>query len=305
MDVLIPYLSAKLSKILNNCTRRPTLEKIALITDSCGDLTLETMKKLNIFMFPIRLVYKNKEFLDKIEITAEEMYRRLPEEIPTTSLPDLGYCEQVLFDLKSQGFTHFIVTTVSTHLSGTYNAIRLMFENHTEVTHYLFDTKTLGYPQGVITSEIALLIQSGKSFKEVIATLEKIRTKTHGFIALDTLEYLKKGGRIGTVAATVGELLNLKPIISSNETGTLYTYAKARGKKKAITKIKEIALSYLDKGPCKIWILHADARSEGEILLEDLKCHPNILSISLEIIGPSMGTHTGPGVVGFALFEAQ
>ncbi len=279
------------------------MEKIALITDSCGDLTLETMEALNISMFPVRVVYENEEFLDKIDISADEMYQRLKDEIPTTSLPDFHYCEKILSSLKAEGYTHFIVATVSSAVSGTHNAVRLMFEEHPEVTYHLFDTKTLGFPEGVITYEIALMIQEGKSYQEILDSLEDIRKRTHGYIALNTLEYLKKGGRIGTVAATIGEFLSLKPIISSNEEGTLYTYAKAHGKKKALSKVKEIALSYLDKGPCKVWVLQGAALSEGESLLADLKDHPNLTRISLETVGPSMGTHTGPGVVGFAIFE--
>lgn len=281
------------------------MEKIALITDSCGDLTHETMQALNISMFPVRIIYKDKEFLDKVTISSEEMYANLSEEIPTTSLPDFQYCEKILSSLKEHGFTHFIVITVSAALSGTHNAIRLMFEDHPEVTSYLFDSKTLGYPEGVIASEAAKLVKAGKSFAEIVSVLEDIRQRTHGYIALDTLEYLKKGGRIGTVAATLGEFLSLKPIISSNEDGILYSYAKARGKKKAIAKVKELALSYLDKGPCRLWVLQGAAQQEGESLLEDLKGHSNLLEISLQTVGPSMGIHTGPGVVGFALLEER
>ncbi|MGL5675475.1 MAG: DegV family protein [Cellulosilyticaceae bacterium] len=278
------------------------MEKIALITDSCCDLTQDSLEKFNIAMFPIRVIYKNKEYLDKIEISAEELYESLAQEIPSTSLPDFQYCENVISELKAEGYTHFIIVTVSSNLSGTHNATRLMMEDK-DVPHYIFDSKALGYPQGVMALEVSKLIAKGLSFDEVISELEDVRTRTHGYIALDTLEYLKKGGRIGKVTATLGELLSLRPIISYNEEGVLYSYAKARGKKQAINKVKTIILSYLDQSPCRLWVLQGAAYEEGLALMKELENHPNLLEISLQTVGPSMGIHTGPGVVGFALLE--
>lgn len=283
-------------------TRRLNLEKIALITDSCCDLTHDTLNKYGITMFPVRIIYKDAEFLDKINITPIEMYERLKDEIPTTSLPDFQYCGNLIQKLKEDGYTHFIVITVSSGLSGTHNAIRLMMEEQ-NVTFHLLDSLTLGYPEGVIAMEVAKLIEKGLSFKEVIDSFEAIRKRVHGYIALDTLEYLKKGGRIGKVTATLGELLQLRPIISSNDEGVLYTYAKARGKKQALNKVKDTLFSYLEKGKCSVWVLQGAAEAEGLQFMESIKNHPNIVELSLETVGPSMGIHTGPGVVGFALLE--
>lgn len=278
------------------------MEKIALITDSCCDLTQQTLDQYNIKMFPVRIIYKDKEYLDKIDISSEEMYASLKEEIPTTSLPDLHYCENLLAQLKEEGYTHYFIITVSSNLSGTQNAIRLMMEDK-DVPFCLFDSKSLGYPQGVFALEASKLIAKGVSFKDLSNELEMIRPKVHGYIALDTLEYLKKGGRIGKVTATLGTLLHLRPVISYNQEGVLYTYTKARGKKQAINKVKDTILSYLDKGKCRVWILQGAAYDEGIALMNEIKSHPNVLEIGLETVGASMGIHTGPGVVGVALLE--
>lgn len=278
------------------------MEKIALITDSCCDLTQQSLSKYNITMFPVRIIYSDREYLDKIDISPEEMYASLKKEIPTTSLPDLHYCETTLAKLKDEGYTHFLIITVSSNLSGTYNALRLMMEDQ-DVPFHLFDSKNLGYPEGVLAMEASKLIAKGLSLDEVIKQLEDTRHRVHGYIALDTLEYLKKGGRIGRVAATLGALLHLRPIISYNEEGILYTYTKARGKKQAHSKVKELILSYLEKGKCRVWVLQGDAHDEALAIMNEIKGHPNLLEIGLETVGPSMGIHTGPGVVGFALLE--
>lgn len=279
------------------------LKKIALITDSSCDLKLEIIKEYNIELLPLRIIYKDKEFLDKITLTPKEMYASLEEEIPTTSLPDLKYTEEIIKKIKKEGFTDAIVITVSSKLSGTYNSLRLICEDHNELNFHFFDTKTLGYPQGVIVLETAKMIKEDKPLEEILDKLEDIRKRTHGYITFKTLEYLKKGGRIGKVAGTIGDMLHLKPIVSSNDEGVLYNYAKARGRKKALLKMKNILNEYLNKCKCKVWILSGDCDDEAREFFELVKNHPNIIEISLQEIGAAMGIHTGPGALGLALLE--
>ena len=279
------------------------LKKIALITDSSCDLKLEIIKEYNIELLPLRIIYKDKEFLDKITLTPKEMYASLEEEIPTTSLPDLKYTEEIIKKIKKEGFTDAIVITVSSKLSGTYNSLRLICEDHDELNFHFFDTKTLGYPQGVIVLETAKMIKEDKPLEEILDNLEDIRKRTHGYITFKTLEYLKKGGRIGKVAGTIGDMLHLKPIVSSNDEGVLYNYAKARGRKKALLKMKNILNEYLNKCKCKVWILSGDCDDEAREFFELVKNHPNIIEISLQEIGAAMGIHTGPGALGLALLE--
>ncbi|MGL4736534.1 MAG: DegV family protein [Cellulosilyticaceae bacterium] len=277
------------------------MTKIALITDSSCDLTFNDLEKHDIIQFPIRIIYKDREYLDKVEISSEQMYAQLSEEVPSTSLPDMHYCENILKDLIDQGYTDAIVVNVSTALSGTQNSIRLLAEQFPELNFHFFDTKTLGYPQGVIAMEASKLIKKDLSCTQILAQLEEVRQNVKGFIAIETLEYLIKGGRIGKVAGTVGELLHIRPIISSNDEGILYSYTKARGKKQVFTKLRNTLMEFLDASPCRVWILQGDAKAEAESFLESIKDHPNLTEISLETVGAAMGIHTGPGVVGFAI----
>ncbi|WP_194190114.1 DegV family protein [Clostridium chrysemydis] len=279
------------------------MKKIAIMTDSSCDLDLKTIEEYNIEMLPLRIVYKDKEFLDKITLSSSEMFESLKVEVPTTSLPDLHNTEKVIERLKSEGYTDVIVATVSSKLSGTYNSVRLVCESHPELDYHFFDTRTLGYPQGVIVLEIAKLINSGKDLEYILNSMEDIRKRTHGYITFDTLEFLTKGGRIGKVAGTIGEILHLKPIVSSDDDGELYNYKKARGRKKAISKMKDILTSYLDKGKCRVWVLDGHCRSEVESFYESVKDYNNITEISIESIGPAMGIHTGPGALGLCIYE--
>lgn len=277
------------------------MTKIALITDSSCDLSFNDLEAHNILQFPTRIIYKDREYLDKIELSSEEMYAKLKDEVPTTSLPDMHYCENTLKELVQKGYTDVILTSVSTALSGTQNSIRCLSEHFPELKFHYFDTKTLGFPQGVITLEAAKLIKQGLSCEEILVRLETVRQKVKGFIALETLEYLVKGGRMGKISGTIGELLHIRPIISSNDEGVLYSYTKARGKKQVFSKLKKTLMEFLDESPCRVWVLQGDALEDATAFLEDIKTHPNITEISLETVGASMGIHTGPGVVGFAI----
>ena len=279
------------------------MQKIALVTDSSCDLGEKTRRDNNIEMLPFRIIYKDKEFLDQVNITHDELYKSLSEEIPTTSLPDLEYTENLECRLKEEGNTAVIVITVSSRLSGTLNSIKLLVEDHKELNFHFYDSKTLGFPVGALVLEASLMIRAGLTPEEIIDKLHEVKTKLHAYVTLNTLEFLRKGGRIGRVAGAVGEILHLKPIISANEEGELYPWGKCRGRKQAISKLRSIIHERLENARCKVWILSGASHDEAVALYESVKSHTNISHISLEMIGATMGVHTGPGALGVCILE--
>lgn len=279
------------------------MQKIALVTDSSCDLGEKTRRDNNIEMLPFRIIYKDKEFLDQVNITHDELYKSLSEEIPTTSLPDLEYTENLVCRLKEEGYTDVIVITVSSRLSGTLNSIKLLVEDHKELKFHFYDSKTLGFPVGALVLEASLMIRAGLTPEEIIDKLHEVKTKLHAYVTLNTLEFLRKGGRIGRVAGAVGEILHLKPIISANEEGELYPWGKCRGRKQAISKLRSIIHERLENARCKVWILSGASHDEAVALYESVKSHTNISHISLEMIGATMGVHTGPGALGVCILE--
>lgn len=279
------------------------MSKIALITDSSCDLDRSYIEKHSINLLPLRIIYKDKEYLDRLEITSEEFLSNLDKEIPKTSLPDLDYANKVIEKLIADGYTQCIVTTLSSAISGTFNSLRLLCEHYDNIDFYFFDSKTLGFPHGAMNIKIAELIENNVPFEDIISQLENIRVKTHGFLTCATLEHLKKGGRIGAIAGSIAEVLNIKPIISSNEDGILYTHSKYRGRKQSISKLKEYALKYLQQGKCRIWILNGNSNEDADKLFNLLKDHDNLSQISLENMGASVLVHTGPGALGVCIFQ--
>lgn len=279
------------------------MQKIALLTDSGCDLSLEVLDENNINLLPLNIIYSYGEFEDKISITAEEVYSKLEVEVPSTSLPSTKKINDILNKLESNGYTHVIAITLSSGLSGTCNAIRLALEDHPKLISHVYDTKILAYPEGMIVLEAAKAIKEGASFENIINELPKIHARTKGYFTLNTLEYLKKGGRIGKVAGTIGEMLNLKPIIGVDDNGIYHTVCKARGRKQALSKLTDILKEALNKGKCKVYVLQGGAFEEASIYLKSIRELNNIVELGMASISPALGVHAGPGLIGLAIQE--
>lgn len=276
--------------------------KIALLTDSASDISMELLQKNNIKLLPFKIIYKDKEYDDRIEITPQMMYERLENEIPKTSLPSIEKMTNALQQAVEEGCTHAIIITISSAFSGTNNAARIVCEDFKDIETFVFDTKTLSAAQGIMVLKTAEMIRSGKSFKEITEALPTFRDKIDSYFALDTLEYLKKGGRIGAVAGTVGEFLNLKPIITVADDGTFMGIGKARGSKQALSKLVSILKGYLDKGKHSVWIVNGNASDKVQWLMDTIKDLPNLVEYNVAgITGPALGVNTGSGSVGIVI----
>ena len=277
------------------------MQKIALITDSACDLDLNTLKENNINLLPLRIIYSNGDYRDRLDISPQEVYDNLEKEVPKTSLPSAKETEETLNRLEQEGYTHVICISISSGLSGSFNALRLALEDHPKLTSFVYDSKILAYPQGEIVLEVAKLIKEGKSYEEIIKEIPEIRKRVIGYFTINTLEYLKKGGRIGRLAGTVGELLNLKPIITTDEDGVYYNVAKVRGRKQSLSKMTELLKGYLAKGKCEVAVLHAGCEDEAIKYMNSLKDLTNVVSIKIAEISPALGIHGGPGLIGFSV----
>jgi len=277
------------------------MEKIALIVDSACDLSLETIKEKDIKLLPLRITYSHGEYKDKIDISADEIYDNLEKEVPKTSLPSAKDTNDILDNLEAEGYTHVIAITMSSGLSGTFNSIRLALDDHPKLTSYVFDTKILAMPEGIVALEVSNLISKGLSFDEIVSSIPNIRKNIKGFFTINTLEYLKRGGRIGRIPGTIGEMLNLKPVVTVDEEGIYYTVCKARGRKQSISKLISILKEELEKGECNVWVLQGGALDEAKALKETIKDLKNVASVDLSQISPALGVHGGPGLLGLAI----
>ena len=212
-------------------------EKVAVLTDSGCDVPQNFREKYNIWMLPLRVMYPEKDYDDGVNIDPMMVYRRFPDEYPSTSTPSLAEVQDIFDEIQEAGYEKIIAVTISSGLSGTFNTIRLAAEQQDELDVFVFDTKNISVASGIWAIWAATKLENGWSFEEVKTGLINKIYDSKVMFYMDTLKYLKKGGRIGKVTSVVGEVLNLKPIISCNEEGIYYTVGLIRGAKQGKKKL--------------------------------------------------------------------
>lgn len=274
--------------------------KVAILVDSGTDVPQELIEKYQMYVIPLKIIYKDRVYTDKVDITPEEIYQRLPQEIPETSLPDGETITKIFEQIKQDGYEKILAVTISSGLSGTYNIVRLIAQQQEELEAYVLDTKNIGIGAGFSAIQAAKWLEEGMEWSLLIERLNELVKQTKVFFNVATLEYLQKGGRIGLVASILGTALKLNPIISCNDEGIYYTVGKARGHKKSLDR----TVSYVKErvGTAKVFnlaVAHGDAKEEATEMMARLKEEfPQAQQIYFGQISPALVVHTGPGLLG-------
>ncbi|MDD4081024.1 MAG: DegV family protein [Eubacteriales bacterium] len=277
--------------------------KIAILVDSGTDVPREYKEKHHIYMAPLKIIYRDREYDDRHEITPQEVYARLEDEVPCTSLPDSGLVTGLFDQIAADGFDTVLVITISSRLSGTHNLLRVLSEDYQGLDFHFVDTRNIGIGAGLQAMLAAQLIGDGEDIAGVVAKLELSITNSRTYFCLDTLEYLIKGGRIGKVMAVVGQLLHIRPVISCNEEGVYVTVAKARGAAQAVEKAIALAVRQASSQmKFAIAVAHGSAVEKANAVMRTLKERiPNAAMFLMTDISPALSVHTGPGLIGIAV----
>ena len=281
------------------------MQRIALMTDSSCDLDKQFLDAFDIRVLPLAVIYRERQYRDGVDIQPEEVYARLSEEVPRTAMPSPGDAKEILEGLAGQGYTHILAIHISSGLSGTFEMVRTVSKEIQGLTVEVIDSKTLSMGLGFIVRKAASWIREGVDFYELVERLRILIPRVKGYFVLRSLEYLKRGGRIGLVSAAIGEILDLKPIISINESGTYYPLAKVRGRTQSLERLYQIAQEALAKRRSVVAVLQGDASQEAMNLLERIKLLPNLAELMFRPISPALVVHTGPGLVGLIIAPAE
>lgn len=273
-------------------------EKIALVTDTSCDLLDEQLQAYDIRLISLRLNTSRGEFRDRVEITPDEVVEMLRTEVPKTSLPLPEDVSALYQQLKEEGCTTVLHLSISSGLSGTYNMVTLLAQEFPEMKIHVVDTKTLSAGLGMLVMEAGECLKLGMPVEDVIHRLQGIRRHQLGTFVIRTLEFLRKGGRIGLVEGVLGTLLQLKPVIFVNDDGIYQTLSKARGFQNALSVMcTEIANRFKDQ-QVRLAVVHASALEEAQHLLERLKEQLTVVSSYITPVSPALTIHTGPGLLG-------
>ena len=278
--------------------------KTVILIDSGCDVSNELIQRYHMKVMPLHVIYPERDYVDDVDIMAETIYQRFPKEIPITSTPSPREVEDMVKEIKSEGYTHVLAFCISSGLSGTYNTVSFILNQEQELTSFVLDTRSISFGAGILAVWAAVELEKGRSFEELTAILPGKVKDSKVFYYMDTLTYLRKGGRIGLVTSVVGSMLNIKPIISCNDDGVYYTVAKIRGARHGQSRLLEEARAFAGSGPCLTALLNG----RGEEAARDLRPRlvadiPNGRLIMEKAITASLAVHTGPGLVGIGVLR--
>lgn len=285
------------------------MDKIAIITDSTSDISDDLREKYDIRVLPLQVIYQNKVYRDRVNITPDQVYQNMEKEVPKTSLPLTADVAKTLDSFKQDGYTHVLGIFISSGLSGTYNMIRNMANEYKDdMTFELIDSKSISWGIAFGLIEAAREREKSQDFQKVVAAAKEAVKNSRCLFVIPTLSYLKKGGRMGRVEGTVGDILNIKPIVGVDELldGQYFTIKKVRGRKKSIHAIYEIAYDLVkDKKSFEIVVLHGGAEQEAKELYDKFKAMTNCRCVRFAQVSPVIGVHTGPGLVAFGIYSEE
>lgn len=274
------------------------MSKIAIITDSSCDLPKEYIKENKIFVLPLQVNMPNGSFLDGVNITPEDVYKVMPDVVPTTSQPSPEDVMKLFEQVKKEGYTQAIVVSISAVMSGTYSVYKLVAEEEKELELRIFNSRRLSMALGHLVIYAAELRDKGLSLDEIYKSLEDGWKLANGMFCIPTLKYLVKGGRIGLVAGTIGTILGIIPVISINDEGRYYTELKTRHYNIAVKKMAERLREIVKDKVADIAVIHGDAFDKAKDLMDSIKESVKTRKLFISSISPALGVHTGRGLVG-------
>lgn len=276
---------------------------VKIIVDSTVDLTPEVKSRVK--AVPLSVRFGEKEYLDGVTITAEKFYEMLikSEQLPTTSQPTPAAFEEVYAEATADG-SEVVVITIASKLSGTYQSATIAAEEFPGKV-FVVDSRTAAIASGVLAEYALQLVDQGMGAEDIMHELMEKRKHVRLYAIVDTLEYLKKGGRLNSTVALVGGLLNIKPVICV-EDGEIKMLGTARGMKKAYATLTAESARHGGADHTKPILLGYTGESDEQLrkyMEENTEMWAPDTRTS--IVGATIGVHAGPGAVAAAFFSVE
>lgn len=277
---------------------------IRIVIDSTSDVTDEIIEKYNLKMVPLTVNFENESFLDKVELSSAEFFEKLEkaEKLPTTSQVSPGAFVEAFSEILLEG-DQILGIFLASEFSGTYDSARIAKDMIGSDNIRIIDSRSVCLGTFSLILEAIRLVNEKKTIDQIVTELERTKDKIVAIAGLDTLKYLEKGGRLSKGQAVVGSILNIKPIIEIKD-GKLSVIEKVRGKNKTIKWIDEwIEKNNYDLSDKTVLLFHARSYDQLKVLRETIEEKYKIKEIIEQEIGPVIGTHAGPGVLGVSFLN--
>ena len=270
---------------------------VRIVTDSTCDLPPSVTAELGIIVVPLSVIFGDEAPLrDGVDITPSQFYERLAtsSRVPKTSQPSVEAFRAV-YEAAGAAGEEVVSIHVSSRLSGTLNAASIAREDVAPGVHVeLIDSYNVSLGLGAIVLDAAEAAAAGKSRDDVVAAARRAMDRVHVICALDTLEYLQKGGRIGRAQSMLGSLLSIKPIIHV-ENGEIAPFKKVRTRAKALERMRKLAVE--DRTIRRLMVAYSGDGREAEAFAASLTRDLPHTDIRLAEVGPVVGVYTGPGAI--------
>jgi DegV family protein with EDD domain len=276
---------------------------IRIVTDSTCDLPEADLDRHGITVIPLYINIGEQGYLDGVDISREEFYRRLPEfdPPPTTAAPAPDIFRRTYERLAEEGATQILSLHISKSLSATIDAARVGAKETTALPVTALDSRQLSLGTGFLAVRAAQEAAAGRTMDEILAALDDQIARTHVFAALDTLEFLKRSGRMSWALAGLGSLLQIKPLLKMYEGNP--TSERVRTRNGATRRLLDLLEARKPFERIAVVHTHASERAE-QVLAEAAQLLPDDGLLSVDIT-PVIGAHIGPGAVGFACITAK
>jgi DegV family protein with EDD domain len=276
---------------------------VRIVTDSACDLPEPICEELGIEVVPLTIRFGDREYVDRKELSVDAFWRELGASpvLPETSAPSVGAFEETFRRLSDDGASAIVCINLSAKLSATMQSAQVAAKALDGTTPVqIIDSMSASMGIGNLVLHAARRARAGASLEEIVHEVEARREREHVFAALDTLEYLRKGGRIGGAQAMLGSMLSIKPLISVTD-GAVEPAGRVRTRSKAL----RFLVDQVPAGKVEmISVLHAAAPDLDEFLAMLEPVVPDA-EVTVGSIGPVIGVHTGPRVVGIAWIDRQ
>jgi len=278
------------------------MSKVAVVTDSTAYLTDELVSEFGITVIPLVVIWGEETLKDNVDISSDEFYNRLPTAsvMPSTSQPSIQAFADAFKALDEEGYD-ILTVVISSGLSGTLDSATQAKKMLPDANITLIDARTSSLPLAFMALAAARAAKQGASLEECTKIVETIRDHSQVFFAVDTLEFLHRGGRIGGASRFLGTALGLKPILYLKE-GKVEALEKVRTSKKAQNRLLDIVGEGVEgKTPINfIGVVHAASEDVAQKILDQVKERFNPDELMLSELSPVIGTHIGPGAVGIS-----
>jgi DegV family protein with EDD domain len=277
---------------------------IKIVTDSTAYLPEAFVREHDIRVVPLCVHFGAEQFRECVELSNREFYTRLKaaRELPTTSQPSAGDFLKVYGELHDAGH-EILCLTISSKLSGTWNSAMAARDMLPEAPITVIDSLSTSIGLDIMLRAAADAIRRGATRQRIGEEIEEIKARIYVLFVVDTLEYLAKGGRIGNAKAFLGTMLKVKPILILRD-GAIEPLEQVRSKRKAVVRMLDLMQDYAGErgSQARVAITHALAADEALETKRELMARLGCSDPSLSELGPVIGTHTGPGVIGVACY---